>query len=553
MSDDLRAHLDALNAPRPTRAWRRRTLELLDDPAARDEVLRRVRWYATKEPRPVGGRPFSDPSLRGEPGGRGRVWAAALTGDPGMIELLDVIVRRAAGVTREFEPSAKLAGGAVNALSEFTDPRALDVLRGLRRDVRYPGLGRQIGTAVEAAAARRGITPAQLVERGVPAHGLGRDGSLARDIGAYQAVLLIEDPLTVGLTFTGADGRPLRTVPGAVKVPFAAQIKELKVLVKQVRATLAAERTRIEALMAVERTWPYGEWCRHYRDHPVTGVVARGLIWEFEAPDGIWHAATPGEGVLVTVDGRALPAPAAGARVRLWHPARAFPGAVRAWREFVTGNRMPQPFKQAYRETYRPGPAATEAALRCGCFDGEVRRVFAEGDWRVSCHHETGRDAGEVRFERRAAGRWARTPPRDVPPLVFSEGMREADLFVGVTSIAAEDPFGEPSASAVIRGDALRRILPGTRIAGRCSVDGRFLVVRGELRTYKIHLGSAAVLMEPGNARLRVEPTRRPGQKGLFLPFEDERLTLILGTAFLLAADHKITDRAVLRQIRRGA
>lgn len=546
MSDDLRAHLDALNAPRPTRTWRRRTLELLADPAARDEVLRRVRWYATKEPSPAGDRPFSDPSLRNEQGARGRVWAAALLGDPGAIPLLDAIVRRAAGATHEFEPSAKLAGGAVNALSEFADPQALEVLRGLRRDVRYPGLGRQIAAAIEAAAARRGVTPAQLVERGVPAHGLGRDGSLARDIGAYQAVLVIEDPMTVRLTFTGADGRPLRTVPGALKVPFAAEIKELKSLVKQVRATLAAERIRIEALMAVERTWPFAEWCRHYRDHPVTGMVARGLIWEFETPDGRWHAATPGEDVLVTVDGRALPVPSGGARVRLWHPARAFPGAVRAWRGFVTGNRMTQSFKQVFRETYRPAPAGAGPAPPHGGSDGELRRVFAEGAWRV-CRHDG------TRFERRVSGRWREIRPADVPPLVFSEGTREADLFLRVTPITREEPFGELSAAAEIRGDALRRILPGTRIADRCTVGGRFLAVRGDLRTYKIHLGSAGVLMEPGNVRLHVEPSRRPGQRGLFLPFEDERLSLILGRAFLLAADHRISDETVLRQIRRGA
>ncbi|MGH3242559.1 MAG: DUF4132 domain-containing protein, partial [Spirillospora sp.] len=401
----------------------------------------------------------------------------------------------------------------------------------------------QITAAIETAAARRGITPAQLEERGVPAHGLGRDGSLARDIGAYQAVLVIEDPLTVRLTFTGADGRALRTVPGALKVPFAAPIKELKTLRKQVGATLAAERIRVEALMAVERTWPYGDWCRHYRDHPVTGTVTCGLIWEFEAPDGIWHAATPADDVLVTVDGRALPVPAAGARVRLWHPARAFPGAVRAWRGFVTGNRMAQPFRQAFRETYVPGGGPL-----CGPFDGQVRRVFAEGAWRVSHHNDTG-----LRFERRAARQWKGTPEEDVPPLVLSEGMREADLFVRAASIAEEDPFGELSASAAIRADALRHVLPHTRIADRCLVEGRFLVVRGALRTYKIHLGSAGVLMAPGNAPLRVEPSRRRGQKGLFLPFEDDRLTRIVGTAFLLAADHKITDEAVLRHIRRGA
>ncbi|MES9541984.1 MULTISPECIES: DUF4132 domain-containing protein [unclassified Actinomadura] len=386
-------------------------------------------------------------------------------------------------------------------------------------------------------------------EPAVPAHGLGRDGSLARDIGGYQAVLAITDPLTVRLTFIGADGRPLPTVPGALRVPFAAQVKETKALVKQVRETLAAERARVEALMALERTWPYGQWCRHYRDHPVTGAVASGLVWEFETPDGHWHAATPGEDVLVTVDGRALPVPPRGARVRLWHPARAFPGAVRAWRAFVTGNRMTQSFRQAFRETYRPGPSGAGADLRRGRLDARLRHVIAGGAWRV------GRGGGPARvaFERRIAGRWRDVPPREVPPLVFSEGMREADLFLRAAPAADEDPFGEPSASAEIRGDVLRRVLPGTKIADRCSVDGRFLVVRGGLRTYRVHLGSGGVLMEPGNDRLLVEPVRRARQKGLFLPVEDERLTRILGTAFLLAADHRITDESVLRQIKRGA
>ncbi|WP_168221314.1 DUF4132 domain-containing protein [Actinomadura sp. WMMA1423] len=386
-------------------------------------------------------------------------------------------------------------------------------------------------------------------EPSVPAHGLGRDGSLARDIGGYQAVLAIADPLTVRLAFIGADGRPLPTVPGALRVPFAAQVKEMKALLKEVRATLAAERERVEALLAVERTWPYGRWCRHYRDHPVTGAVAAGLIWEFQTPDGHWHAATPGEDVLVTVDGRALPVLPPGARVRLWHPARAFPGAVRAWRGFVTGNRMTQSFRQAFRETYRPGPSGAGAVLRRGRLDGRLRRVLAGGEWRV------GRGGGpaEVAFERPAAGRWREVPPHDVPPPVFSEGVREADLFLRAAPAAEEDPFGEPSASAEIRGDVLRRVLPGTKIADRCTVEGPFLVVRGGLRTYRVHLGSGGVLMEPGNDRLLVEPARRARHKGLFLPVEDERLTRILGTAFLLAADQRITDESVLRQIKRGA
>ncbi|MFF7125452.1 hypothetical protein [Streptomyces sp. NPDC008240] len=79
------------------------------------------------------------------------------------------------------------------------------------------------------------------------------------------------------------------------------------------------------------------------------------------------------------------------------------------------------------------------------------------------------------------------------------------------------------------------------------------LVVRGDVGTYKIHLGSANILMEPDDAYLCIVPAGRKGDGKVFLPFEDERLSLILSKAFLLAADTRITDVTILRQIKRGA
>ncbi|MWA01816.1 DUF4132 domain-containing protein [Actinomadura sp. LD22] len=442
---------------------------------------------------------------------------------------------------------------------------------------------------------------------GVPAYGLGGDGSLARDVGGYQAVLAIEDPLTVRLTYVGANGYPLPTVPGALKVPHAAEIRELKALAKGVRGTLADERARAEALMAEDgRSWRHGAWRREWLDHPVSGAVARGLIWEFQDSGGIWHAATPGERVLVTVDGRALPVPADGARVRLWHPARARPGVVRAWRDFVVDNRMVQAFKQAFREVCMLGPDE-EGAARSDRFAGHIvryarlRELFRErgwrpdhrgrlhggapaaarrvlgGGWRAVLRYDPAEAAGQgdrvvtgqVRFERRDRRHWSRARLADAPPLVFSEAMRDVGLFVDAASIAAdpdwpdgedrhhlhyrrEAAFGRPGAAAEVRRAALERVLPRTKIADRCALDDRFLAVRGELRAYRIHLGTGHVRMEPDGTPLRIVPARRKGQSGLFLPFEDERLSSILTKASLLAADHKIADESLLRRIREG-
>ncbi|MGH3242500.1 MAG: DUF4132 domain-containing protein, partial [Spirillospora sp.] len=474
-------------------------------------------------------------------------------------------------------------------------PGALESLWRLRAKIKDRALRKQVDTALRAAAERQGITPAQLVERSVPSHGLRPDGSLERRLGEHTVRLAVQDAATVRLTFTGAGGKASRTAPTAVKDGFADELKELKALAKEVRATLAAERARIESLMSDDRVWPFDEWREHYRDHPITGVLVRGLIWEFQSDDdGTWHAS------MTAPDGDP-------ARVRLWHPIRATMDGIRAWREQIVDRQVRQPFKQAFREIYLLTPAEEETGTYSNRFaahivryqrlyalfkergwqanflgrydgghNGEARGEFGGGEWRACFYHEPADDADwapeyastdQVRFERRQGRRWADVPLADVPPVVFSEAMRDVDLFVGVTSIAAdaewtdrgedrfnaywrETTFGALTANAEIRRAALERVLPRTKIADRCRIDGRYLVVSGELRTYKIHLGSSNILMEPDDSYLCVVQARGKGKNTPYLPFEDERLSLIISKAFLLAADHTIIDRTILHQIK---
>lgn len=161
-----------------------------------------------------------------------------------------------------------------------------------------------------------------------------------------------------------------------------------------------------------------------------------------------------------------------------------------------------------------------------------------------------------------------------IPALVFSEVMRDVDLFVGVASVG-NDPswedggpdqryrtywheygFGELSATAETRRHLLERLIPRLTIASRCNIEGRFLKVRGDLRTYKIHLGSGNILMEPNDQYLCIVPGRRNSSspiERLYLPFEgDLVLSIILSKAFLLAEDAKITDASITHQIGKG-
>ena len=159
-----------------------------------------------------------------------------------------------------------------------------------------------------------------------------------------------------------------------------------------------------------------------------------------------------------------------------------------------------------------------------------------------------------------------------VPPLVLSEIMRDVDLFVGVASVG-NDPtwqdggpggryqtywqsysFGELTETAKTRKAVLERLVPRLKIAAKCAISDKFLVVRGEIRTYKIHLGSGNILMEPNDQYLCIVPDRssvgRGGAESVLLPFEgDNTLSIILSKAFLLADDRKIKDATITRQI----
>ena len=156
----------------------------------------------------------------------------------------------------------------------------------------------------------------------------------------------------------------------------------------------------------------------------------------------------------------------------------------------------------------------------------------------------------------------------EIPALVFSEVMRDCDLFVGVTSIGtdpawsrdhADDPhlgyweqfaFGDLNTASENRKAVLESLLPKLAIRDRCRLDGKFLVVRGDLHEYRIHIGSANVLMEPGSRYLCIVHGPGDTAANLPLPFDGDRiLGLILSKALLLINDAKIKDPSIARQL----
>jgi hypothetical protein len=158
-------------------------------------------------------------------------------------------------------------------------------------------------------------------------------------------------------------------------------------------------------------------------------------------------------------------------------------------------------------------------------------------------------------------------------PRIFSEVMRDVDLFVDVASIGndpswidggadAEHPtrwhgywtshsVAELDVAGRSRRQFLTERLPSLAIADRCALEDRHLSVRGRLGTYRIHLGSGNILME-GDRYLCIVPQSRRDTLDVFLPCEGDRMmSIILSKAVMLAADDRITEPAIVSQLRR--
>ncbi|BBH68073.1 hypothetical protein ACTI_47580 [Actinoplanes sp. OR16] len=547
------------------------------------------------------------------------VRVALLRDEPWLLDVLRPLVLgvAVAPTAAKTLPSQALLYEVARAAEEMPTPELLALVREARETARHKGVHQQLDRKIQRIVRSLGDRPDVALR--LPDLGFDGEGVLMVPVGAHEAVVTVGESVSLGWRQAGAgspggvraggaraDGaRVSGAVPAVVRRERPEAVKELRDLVKQVRGHLATVARSLEAGFATGHELSYQEWCSQLMANALGRQVVGRLIWEFRHPDGGWHAVLPVGSSFVGADGGAVAEPPAEGRIRLWHPLRATGDEVQAWRDLLSGRQVRQPIKQAYREVYRLTPAEEETGdysnrfaahivhykqlyalfkgfgwttSMLGPWDGggqaDATRVVAGGKWRIGLSHDY-RDetaggvvwAGTDRvwFERRAGGSWRSVPLAEVPPLVFSEAMRDVDLFVSVTSVAADPTWFDGhldywrrendaalTATAEVRRSALARILPRTKIGSRCELTDRHLVVRGELHTYRIHLGSGNILMEPGNTYLCIVPARKGPQEEIFIPFAEDRLAVILSKAFLLADDTAITDPSIVSQLRRS-
>ncbi|GIO29418.1 MULTISPECIES: DUF4132 domain-containing protein [Paenibacillus] len=135
-----------------------------------------------------------------------------------------------------------------------------------------------------------------------------------------------------------------------------------------------------------------------------------------------------------------------------------------------------------------------------------------------------------------------------IPPILFSETMRDIDLVVSTAHVGGVDP--EASLTTI----ELRKVIVEESLRllklDNVKLDGNHARIAGKLGEYAVHLGSG-IAFKQGKGALNIIPVHSQHRGRLFLPFldEDPRTAEVLSKVVLLAEDHKIKDPQILMQL----
>jgi hypothetical protein len=303
----------------------------------------------------------------------------------------------------------------------------------------------------------------------------------------------------------------------------------------------------------------------------------------------------------------------------LWHPLSSERSELQQWRERVFTAAIRQPFRQAFREFYQVTEDERQTVNYSNRFAGILMRqhqfsslcrargwnyrlmgmgfdgfnvptkTLAPWNMHVEFYVDLPPDrdaalrdstlaeqsasginlflsADQVRFYRDRR----EVAVEDVPAIVYSEVMRDVDLFTTVSAagddaswcdqggtgvLASQLDASELTAIVGLRVDMLSRVLPLTPIASRCKIDRSWLEVRGELGTYRIQVSWGGVVRVTDSGlfqRLNIPHKLLEDVSADFSEFPidlDHRTETILRKAYVLANDGQIDSPDLIRQL----
>lgn len=522
------------------------------------------------------------------------VWLLLELKTPNVYPILTKIAEKCFSKIPKVGPiSRKLGDIILKLLYESQTIEGVGTLLKLKSRNKYPVFLEELDKAITKAVRYSKLNAGDVEDYFISDYGL-KNGTIEKEFGEYTSRLTINNYDDIAVVWVKA-ATTLKSEPAAVKSSYASDLKVWKSTVNDIKKELSGQKLRFENFWRKKKSWDYAVWKQYFFDNQLLRFITRKLIWQFQTNGTVKNGYFLNEQL---VDSQNNPVQDVDkSTVTLWHPALSNVEEVHAWRNTMLSNEIKQPFKQAFREVYIVTGAEINTSTFSNRYNNHVIRhhkfvalaqqrvwryshsdLYSGGenptieypDFNIKCIFDLDSEfdfATTRQIHFRDTKQKVALKMEDIPTLIFSETMRDADLFVGVCSIGAEEQWAsqqfreywtgystsELSETAQTRKDVIQSIISKLKIKDKCEVTEKYLKVAGQVRTYKIHFGSGNILMEPNDEYLCIIPDlQAPVKDKLFLPFDgDATLSIIISKALLLAEDHKIKDQVILDQINR--
>lgn len=616
--ESLLEHCRTLEQTVPGAKWKKRSSDLIRA-LGESEVWQTLRRWLALGPTP--GQPAEARSpIEDSAYQKGTVWCLALTHEPAMAAAIgDFAIACLRKIPMLGAVSQKVGFSCVQALGAMECSEAVSQLARLRAKIKYSVAQRLIEKCLHQAAERSGLTVDEMEDLAIPSYSLDTEGKAELTIGDAKATVRVSEDGHPAVIWRNADDELVKSVPSNIKKAFAKEVKSVSAFAKELEQAYYAQRYRLESHFVNPRSMSLEHWRRYLIDHHLLGILGRKLIWVFNNEQGWEHSGLYCDGQVCGPRGEVIDlAPAT--KVRLWHPLSSEASEVRQWRERIFTSGVRQPFRQAFREFYEVTDDERQTKMYSNRFAGilmrqhqfsslcrargwKYRLMGAEFDgfnvptkplapWKMHAEFYVdipsdrkpalfdsalGEKSGfginlflgsdQVRFYRDRR----EVAIEEVPAIVYSEIMRDVDLFTSVGAVGQDESWSdqgdrgtglvaspmdinELSAIFALRIEMLSRVLPLTPIAERCKIEKNSLIVNGQLGTYRIEIywGGVLRLTDSGARRLNI-PQKLLDDVHVDLsafPIDlDHRTEMILRKAYILSDDWKIDSPDLIRQL----
>ncbi|MDR1925791.1 MAG: DUF4132 domain-containing protein [Planctomycetaceae bacterium] len=370
------------------------------------------------------------------------------------------------------------------------------------------------------------------------------------------------------------DGSELKDIP--TKLKKHSYVDELKEVIKTFRDQFRSVRTNFEKSMENGSEFTADE-LSNLSQNPVIFPIISKLVYCANGAFGFFA-----EGKLVDVDGKISVTKKlkASDRLVISHPVHLFESKTwKLFQKIVFEREIVQPFKQVFRELYLPNADEKKSKTCSNRYAGHqvqprkmvallkgrnwtidqlfgfqkvfykydvLVRLYCYADWFMPSDIESP-SIEKIEFVDRRSLKVI--PLMEIPPVIFSEVMRDLDLVVSVAHVGGVDP--EASLSTVEMRlailDETLRLLKLKNVA----IKKSHVLIKGTLGEYSVHLGSGEVQIMAGGS-LTILPVHSQQRGRIFLPFidDDPKTAEIMSKTLLLAEDNKIKDPTILAAIR---